>query len=85
MKKTSLFLSAAVLLTMAACDKPPCSDDNLCSSYNPPKANEITCEMYVEGFYYNSKTGSCEFYQGSGCSAPPFQTLQQCQSCLCSE
>ena len=37
------------------------------------------CEaMVMPGYYYDCQTRECKYYQGSGCSNPPFLTIKEC-------
>lgn len=40
------------------------------------------CDAVINsGYYFNDKTGKCDYFSGgSGCSDPPFKTLDQCKS-----
>ncbi len=42
--------------------------------------NEIwtSCDTIVKGFYYNSETNECEYYEGNGCSSL-FETETECE------
>jgi len=36
--------------------------------------------LVTPGYYYDSQAKECRYYQGSGCSSPPFSTMQECVS-----
>lgn len=72
------------ILIFAACQTPSCDNAAECKQFTPPAPNEITCQMYVKGYYYNTKTNTCTYYEGSACNQPPFQKLEECIACECS-
>ena len=82
--KNILFFSFAFifLMSLGACKKTTCDNDAPdCSAFAPPIG--ITCQMYVQGYYYDSEANECIFYSGSACNAPPFTTEQECSICEC--
>lgn len=77
-------LSILIILFISfSCKKIECSQDSNCSSFGPPSG--ITCQMYVEGYYYDSNENKCLYYSGSACGAPPFEKESDCTPCECKE
>jgi len=71
------------ILCLGACQVPSCEQESACNEFSPPAKNQITCQMYVKGYYYNSSTNQCTYYEGSACNQPPFQKRADCIPCEC--
>lgn len=74
-----------LLLISVSCQKRECSQESDCSSFGPPAENTITCQQYVEGYYYDSNENKCLYYAGSACGAPPFEKEKDCIPCECKD
>ncbi|MCX6800926.1 MAG: hypothetical protein NTZ73_01945 [Candidatus Diapherotrites archaeon] len=67
------------------CKCEPEKKEDKCS-WMPPQPGETTCAMVIgPGYYYDStnvaQTTSCKYFSGgSGCSGPPFKTIEECQA-----
>jgi hypothetical protein len=68
-----------------SCQKKECSQASDCSSFGPPAEGTITCQQYVEGYYYDANQNKCLYYAGSSCGAPPFEKERDCIPCECAE
>lgn len=41
------------------------------------------CLANQKGWYYHDRSDSCQYYEGDGCEAPPFDSKDKCQEvCL---
>lgn len=84
MKYLSILL---LLLSFTACQNSSCDNAEApeCKQFSPPDAssNQVVCQMYVKGYYYDKKTNKCTYYEGSACNQPPFKKVSECVSCEC--
>jgi len=55
------------------CEFRPCRDRRCYWDPGPCLA------LVMPGYYYDSQTQECRYYEGSGCSSPTFETLEECQ------
>src|SRR3989344_5162413 len=76
MNKFLPILLLVFVVIISGCVNPVTPSDNKCNWKPGP------CEMIIsEGYSLNLETNKCEFSsQSSGCSSPPFKTVEECQS-----
>lgn len=74
--ETNIGENLTILAIVGLIDGKPILIDHRCRSWEPGP-----CEMVISlGYFYNWETKKCEFSErGSGCSSPPFKTLEECQ------
>jgi hypothetical protein len=57
-------------------------DFKLATCAEVPPSNEL-CQAFFNRWFYNSETNSCERIAYSGCSSKGFDTIEDCEACLC--
>lgn len=84
MKYRSVIPVSALVLLMAtsfSCEK-ECVTPVACSL--EPETGP--CKAYFIRYYYDKKEEKCKEFVWGGCDGTvPFETLEECQACLCSD
>ena len=92
MKRYTTLISVIVILAfVSGCTQDSTkSDGSFNKLYKSPnksldprcKWDSGPCEMIIDaGYYYNGYKNKCDYFpSGSGCSNPPFASLEECKS-----
>ena len=69
-----------LFLCLSACQKERCIASPNCGIV--PDAGP--CEQQLRRYYYDPEMGKCMEFLWSGCAGSvPFETLEECETCLC--
>ncbi|MGB1104421.1 MAG: BPTI/Kunitz domain-containing protein [Crocinitomicaceae bacterium] len=78
MKNAIFYLVAALVSFTTGCIK--CNEPIPACELEPDSG---PCEAYIPKYYYDSASGECKEFIWGGCDGTvPFDTMEECESCI---
>lgn len=77
-----LQIAPLVVALLLSCKEDDCTQSERC--FLEPEAGP--CKAYIPKYYYDTEVKKCKEFIWGGCGGVvPFNTLEECEQCKCSE